>query len=704
MHIRFAISITAVALSLLSTVAYAQTAISPGALITESVNEAKLVTLAGNTPVKANAKSDRGLVSTSLPMNDLWLQLKRSPEQQAALDRYTEDLSDPDSPNYHRWLTAKEFGARFGLAQEDIVAVSTWLESHGLRVDGVAPNRTLISFSGTAGQINEAFKTTIHNLTVNGESRVSNMTDPKIPEALLPAVAGVVKLNNFMPHPLHTKPQARSFDSKQRPALTTSSGFEFLAPQDFATIYNLNPLFRAGYTGRGQTIVVLEDSNVFSIDDWTQFRKFFGLARPYGYATFKQTHPSTSAITCDDPGDNTDDFEAISDAQWASAAAPDANIVLASCANTFHFGGHIAMLNLLNGSHPPAIISISYGGSEREQGNAENSFINALYQQAAVEGVSVFVSTGDSGADNNTNDRQNDIATSGISVNGLGSTPYNVAVGGTDYQDTYLKDVGKYWNSTNTPFGGSAKSYVPEIPWNQSCASVLIADFVGFATTYGPNGLCNSSLAVQDGFLTIGAAGGGPSLIYAKPAWQNVLGNPQNGMRDLPDVSLFAAAGVWGHALVACYSAGGHPCVSGSFYYGGGTSFASPAMAGIQALVNSRTGEPAGNPAPVYYALAHGEYNSPGPAACDSSLGTGVSPACIFHDVTQGDIDVFCQGTIDCFTDGAPNGVLSVSSTQYKPAYRAHVGWDYATGLGTVNAYNLVMNWPASQSRTKSGQ
>ena len=253
--------------------------------------------------------------------------------------------------------------------------------------------------------------------------------------------------------------------------------------------------------------------------------------------------------------------------EWASAGAPSAAIELASCADTeTNFGGFIALQNLLNASGtPPAIVSISYGESESMVGAAYNAYINSLYQQAVTEGVSVFVSSGDDGA---ASSDSGSYAVNGITVSGFTSTPYNVSVGGTDFADTYEGTNSTYWNSTNAANYGSALSYVPEIPWNDSCASVLIADYHGVLPTYGSDGLCNKPAK----FLNTAAGSGGPSGCatgapdtfgvvsgtcagYAKPSWQSgLIGNPSDGVRDIPDVSLFAANGIWGHYYVVCFS------------------------------------------------------------------------------------------------------------------------------------------------------
>jgi subtilase family serine protease len=408
-----------------------------------------------------------------------------------------------------------------------------------------------------------------------------------------------------------------------------------------------------------------------------------------------------------------DDGEAILDAEYASAAAPNATIELAACDNTnTTFGGQIALQNLLNDTKtPPALVSMSYGDCESDNGAAANEAFKNMFQQAVNEGVSVFVSSGDENAASC--DADEETATHGISVSGFASTPYNVAVGGTDYADTYLKEDSTYWHSSNTSTYGSAKSYIPEIPWNDSCASELIARFEsGSSTTYGSKGFCNTSDG-EDNFLDVVGGSGGPSNCatgtasktdvtsgtckgWPKPSWQQLVGVPADKVRDIPDVSLFAANGVWGHYYVYCFSDvfnGGSSCdQSPSDWAGaGGTSFSSPIMAGLQALVDEKWGRQ-GNPNPVYYKIANAEYGSKGRASCNSSLGKDVGESCVFYDVTVGDMDVNCTGSINCYRPGGANGVLSTSNKAYDSAYAAKTGWDFTTGIGTVNAYNLVFS------------
>ena len=693
-----------------------------GALITGSVDETRLVPLPGNTRPEATPENDRGPVADGFPLPHLLLQLRRPPEQESTLEQLLDDLQDPKSPNFHKWLKPEQFGQSFGIAQQDLDAITQWLQSHGFTVNSIYPSRMLIDFSGTAGQIREEFHTEIHNLDVNGIAHIANMSDPQIPEALAPAILGIVSLHDFKPRGMH---------EMRKPVLnyTISSATQAVVPADLATIYNLNPLFAKGYSGQGQTIVVIEDTDVHSTSDWTTFRSTFGLSTYAG--TFSTTHPApqSGANNCTDPGviANTD-AEAIIDAEWASAAAPSAAIQLASCADTFTtFGGLIALQNLINADSPPALVSISYGECEAENGSSANAAYNAAYQQAVSEGTSVFVSAGDSGAADC--DDKESKATHGIGVNALASTPYNVAMGGTDFSDTYSGTNSSYWSSTNTATYGSALSYIPEIPWNDSCASLLLANhYTGSGTTYGKNGFCNSTQG--ESFLTTTAGSGGPSACatgsptstgivsgtcqgWPKPSWQSALsnyGNPNDGVRDLPDLSLFASQNeVWGHYYVICWSDtanGGAPCTGAPSGWSGfgGTSFTAPIMAGIQALVNQKTGQSQGNPNPTYYQLAASEYNLSS-SACNSSNGNGVASTCVFYDVTSGDMDVNCKsgnGSHDCYSDSATNGVLSTANTSYEPAYGTTTGWDFATGIGSVNAVNLVNNWPTPPSITSA--
>jgi len=682
-------------------------------LIRESVDENKLVTLAGNTRPETLSANDLGPVADDFAMDHMLLQLKRSAQQERTVEQFIEELHNPQSPAFHKWLTAEAFGKRFGAAESDLRTITDWLRARGFTVNFIYPSGMVIDFSGNAGQVRNAFRTSIHNLEVNGVHHIANVADPQIPQALAPAVAGVVSMHDFVPHKM-----ARARVKKSGAQYTFSyQGYTYQAvvPADLATIYDINPLFANGITGKGQTVVVIEDTDVYAprrgSSDWATFRSEFGLAQ-YTSGSLATVHPTpvSGANNCFDPGVNGDDDEAILDAEWASAAAPGAAIEVASCANSSITSGLLlAGQNLVNAPAPPTIISISYGECEAFDGASLNAATNALYQQAVAEGVSVFVSAGDEGPASC--DAGAALATHGLSISALAATQYNVAVGGTDFSDTANGTAGTYWSQTNGANYGSALSYIPEMPWNDSCANSVLAKFNGYTTVYGPSGFCSSSIAKTDGFNNVVGGSGGPSSCftgvpsisgvvsgtcqgYPKPAWQTGLaGIPNDGVRDIPDVSMFAANGLWGHYSVVCFSDpsnGGVPCTgSPSGWAGfGGTSIASPVLAGIQALVNQSAGGPQGNPNPVYYALAASNPN-------------------VFHSITQGDNDVNCGGPESCYgyvgtvsygragrlfgtTFG---GALSTSGTSFTPAYGASAPWNMATGIGSVDAYNLVMNW-----------
>jgi len=697
----------------------------PGRQIAGVIEESSRIALAGNTRPEARAKkNDRGAVPDSLALAHMQLLLRRSPVQEHALEQLIDQLHDRASPNYHHWLSASEFGQEFGLGTEDVHTVTGWLAGHGFRINAVYANRMMIDFSGTAAQVREAFKTQIHYLNVKGARHIANVSDPQIPSALAPAVTGVVSLNDFRPNKFY----------RPRPKYTFTQGTlteQAVVPADLAKIYNLNPLFTSGITGKGETIVVIEDSDVYTTADWTAFRSTFGLSS-YTSGKLTTVHPNTATShgDCVDPRVNGDDVEAILDAEWASAAAPNAAIELASCADTATtFGGLIALQNILNAPNPPPIVSISYGQCEAYNGAAANAAYYSVYQQAVAEGVSVFVAAGDENAASC--DAGQWVSFQGIAASGMATTPYNVAVGGTDFGDSYAKTNSTYWSSTNTSTYGSALSYVPEIPWNDSCASTLVAKYLGATATYGASGFCNTTTG--ENFWEVVGGSGGPSGCaygatsqqsaaavsgtcsgYPKPAWQKLVGNPNDGVRDIPDVSLFAANGVWGHYYVICYSdgeGGGLPCkgAPSNWAGAGGTSFSSPIMAGIQALVDQEHNARQGNPNPVLYALAAKEYGALGNTACNSTLGKTAASTCVFYDVTLGDNDVNCAsaqelgltdlgltylGPVDCYLSTGRMGVLSTSNAAYKPAYGATKGWDFATGIGTINAYNLVKAWP----------
>jgi subtilase family serine protease len=627
-------------------------------------------------------------------------------------------------------------GERFGVAPQDRETLQRWLASHGFTVNRVYQNGLMIDFAGTAVQIREAFHTEIHNLVLpNGEKHIANMSDPQIPAALAPAIEGIATLHDFHPKPHAIQLGPVSYNPathEWRPHFNVKNHgqtFHTVSPYDFNIIYNVLPLWKRGFTGKGVTIALVEDAtNLAHASDWSEFRNTFGL-KDFKYGNFRQIYPE-----CKDPGQNGNEIEAALDVEWASVAAPDANIELSTCGNAHGlFGLDLAILNLLD-LEPPDIISDSYGLCETITGQTEIALENREAQIATALGTTFFIAQGDTGADE-CSPVEGFTSHLGINSGDNTASAYAVDVGGTDFMAQYNQDVNgvpvsDYWSAKNNPqTKASALSYIPEIPWNDGCTSELIysdplAAGGTYTQSYGPSGFCNTKLGREFKFSVGGS--GGPSTCFTgvpqirgvvggtcqgnpKPVWQTgVPGIPNDGERDQPDLSLFAADGVWGSFLVECMSdakEGGAPCTAKNdalLEGGGGTSFASPAMAGIQALINQKYGKQ-GNANYVYYVLAANQFNTQGAKACNASQTTGglPAPACIFNDVTAGDMDIPCAqnwpGTsYDCFGNGAKIiGELSTSTSSSEPAYPATVGYDLATGLGSVNATNLFDAWPS---------
>ena len=666
--------------------------------------------LSGDAPLWRHAVEDRGALAPDAVLEHVQLALRRPAALQERLDALTAAQQDPASPEFHKWLTPKQFAAEFAPAASEVALATRWLARNGLAADEVAANRMSVGFSGTAAQIARAFGAELHDVVrADGAHRVANVAAPTIPTELAGIVGGVT-LSNFFPHASLRQVGVVRRDGRSgrvevtRPApgytLSTEGGTDYaVTPQDLATIYDFNPArngaagLGAPLTGAGAKVIVAEQTDIRPAD-WYAFRAAFGLS---GYAgSLQLVHPGG----CADPGFTADEGEAALDGEWAAAAAPGAIIVEASCAGTAAtFGVMTTLQNLVASGPTGAVISVSYGGCESGNGAAFQAMWAQLMQQAAAEGISVFVSAGDNLVAGCDDDDTATRATGGLAVNGLASTPFATAVGGTDFSDTADGANARYWSAANASGGGSALSYIPEIPWNESCASSVITSYLGARDAMS---FCNER---DDGLLDVVGGSGGRSIVYAKPSWQatSIPGVSNDGVRGVPDVSMFASSGIWSHFLLFCMSdenQGGAPCLYTDdddlqANAAGGTSFAAPVMAGIEALVVQRKGAAQGNAAPRLYALAQAEFSSAATlAACNSSVGPTRSRACVFRPVTRGDSAAPCvRGSANCFTNGESIrriGVLSTSARTETDAYPAGPGWSFATGLGSVDVTNLL--------------
>jgi subtilase family serine protease len=671
--------------------------------VLQAVSNERRITLKGNVHPLARAEFDRGAVVESQPITRMLLLLKRGDEQEAALRQYLDSQQDKSSPNYHAWLTPEEFGANYGPAEADVLAVTDWLTNQGFTVEKVYSGKTVIECSGTAGGVRNAFGTAIRNFEIGGKTYQANASDPQIPAALAPVIAGIVSLNNFpRQSQVRIVGQARKVAGKPglEPLLTFpfpggNGSFYGMGPGDFATIYNTAPLLSGNpkIDGTGQTIAIVGETNI-DVKDVQDFRTMFGLP-----ANFDATNV---ILNGEDPGITSqgEEGEADLDVEWSGAVAPGATVEFVVSASTPASAG-IDLSGLYIVEHNLAgVMSESYGGCESGLGSAGNAFYNSLWQQAAAQGITVMVSSGDNGSAGCDDFNSATAASQGLAVNGLASTPYNIAVGGTDFDQ--VNKWSSFWSATNSPTGTSALGYIPEIPWNQSCAQI---------------GLSGCGANAPGGSLNIVAGSGGPSSTYGKPTWQmGLAGMPNDSHRDLPDVSLFASPGFDGTGYIYCQSdqtiTGAAMCDisnvnNGGLDFGivGGTSVSSPAFAGIMALVNQyeasqgRTNRQ-GNANNVLYALA-----KKAGASCTSTVGE--AGTCIFNDVTKGDSvlpnggvgvgtnSVPCQGgTANCSSNVASQtGVLVKPDSPTTEAWTAGAGYDMATGLGSVNAKNLATQW-----------
>jgi hypothetical protein len=780
--LRFATAIAAGAL--FSCAAFAMQDAAPSPRIVDRIDEGRLVALTGNTIPMARAQYDRGPVSPDLEMGDLVLVLQRSPELQAAFDKFIASQSEPGSPNYRHWLEPQEVGERFGTAESDIDVIEGWLRGHGFTVDRVSSDRMAIHFSGSAAQVESAFHTQIHNLDVRGHKHIANMSDPQIPAALAAVVSGIKALHDFHPHPLHRLGGQVVFDKKlsrwRRVETETDAGgkpgartarplfgindpnaglLEDVTPYDFATIYNVLPAWNEGIDGAGQTIAIAGTSEIDS-DDLTTFRSAFGLPAVPSFQQIvaNDINPGECAAAPNDYCGVDDQIENSLDAEWSGAIAKGAKLVLvvsgensAGTIDTIYTSADYVI------EHKTAnILNVSYGLCELFEGTAGSRSYNALWETAQSEGIAVFVAAGDSGSascDEGGDDGGEDVpyvAEYGLSVSAIASTPYNVAVGGTDFNwcdpiTTSNCTGAPYWNSSNNPTTkANAARYIPEVPWNATCISTVGIQYMqywasqlydigygnfpindaeqscNFAASpdvdevVGENADVNLAAFVD----TVGGGGGESNCVinsttstteeptplsckggWGRPAWQNGF---TSAGRTIPDVSFFASSGFLGSAYLICESPGNAACSYSdtsepTAQEVGGTSVASPTMAGVMALINQKIGGPWGGSVNVntelYGLAARQDY-----AAC-SAESVSTSSGCYFNDIdTQSIIQPCNAGLLNSpFGANSPSCqvIHSGDNVGTLEGYSASRGYDAASGLGSLNVYNVVHAWPA---------
>jgi uncharacterized membrane protein len=528
--------------------------------VLQPVDDTLRVRLARHVHPLAKPENLVGTVPPSQPMERMVLVLRPDTVQEEALQELIRAQHDPASVYYHQWLTPQAFGERFGASANDVAQVAGWLETEGLNVEGVTASRRAIVFSGTAGQVENAFHTEMRRYSVQGQIHYANATDPEIPQALAGVVRGIVSLHDFRSAPAHTP----------APAYTLSNSVTLLMPKDWDTIYDVGPLYSQGLDGSGQTIAVIGRTDV-ALSDVRTFRSNAGLPA---------RDPQITMVNGVDPGwpDCADEVESALDVEWAGAIAKSATVNFVTAKSGATDGVVLAAQYAVENDVAP-IVSVSYLSCEAAYHDGGQSLWGSLWSQAAAQGQSVLVASGDTGAAGCDSSSET-TATLGKAVNAICSTPNSTCVGGTEFSDTATP--GAYWAAANGTGLASALSYIPEVAWNETAS-------IG----------------------TLTATGGGISAVYAKPSWQSAPGVLAGAMRYVPDIS--ASAGLHDAYVIE---------IQGGAYYVGGTSAATPSLASVMALVLQNSGSGSlGNVNPALYTLATQQFAG-GPA--------------VFHDITSG--------------------------------------------------------------------
>jgi subtilase family serine protease len=651
-----------VACALAATVLSAQT---PTPRIQAEISSSSATVLPGSQHPLAKAEYDSGRMPASTRMNGISLYFSRSAAQQADLEALIAMQQTPGSPQFHQWLTPDQFAARFGMAQSDLDLVETWLQQQGFSIDSVARSRNVIRFSGSAGQVEQAFQTQMHYYTVAGAKHFAPSTALTLPSALVSVVSAVRNLDDFRPRPMIVTSQK----GRANPSFTSSvSGSVFFAPGDVKVAYDMNPLIGAGTNGTGQTIAVMGQSSIVT-SDIESFESAAGLTvkDPTQVIVPGSGSPQTFAG---------DEGESDLDLEWSGGIAPGAQIYFVYTGSDSSFGVFDSLQYAID-EKIGNIISVSYGICEPElQGSAA---LETVLQQAATQGQSVVAAAGDSGSTAcyagvpTTQNQLPPLTTQEqLAVSYPASSQYVTGVGGTEI--TTADDASTnstYWEGqASTDEITSLKTYIPEVVWNDDTA------------------------AIAAGSTSLSAGGGGVSTLYTtKPTWQTgVPGIPSDSKRDVPDVSFYASPDLPGYlfctsdtsdwvpasagaaAQAASCNSGFRDASTQDLTIAGGTSFATPVFAGMVAILNQEKGYTAGQGLlnPTLYTLA----------ANSTSYASG------FHDVTT--------GNNACPSSLGANYCSGAAETDYP----AGAGYDLATGLGSIDLANLsaATGWPAAST------
>jgi subtilase family serine protease len=608
--------------------------------ITQNIGDTEPVMLSAPHPL-ARAEFDQGRVEGSMKIDHAAIVFKLSSAQQADLDKLLAEQQDPRSANYRKWLTPEQYAARFGMSDADLAKVSAWLTSQGLTVSRFSRGRTQVFFSGTAAQVESALRTQFNRYLVNGEIHFANATEISVPAALSGTVLSFRGLDDFRPRPRVHVAQPR-FTSHV-------TGNHFVAPGDFATIYNVQPLYDAGLDGTGVKIAVVGQSLIAANNSTTDLDAFRAAAvLPKKDPTFVQVGGGTPKILS-----SGDQVESILDLEWSGAVAKNADIIFVFASPN---GGAFDAITFAIDNNLAPVISSSYGICEAQFGSGLAAF-RASVQQGNVQGQTLIGPAGDSGAAD-CESQTATTATHGLAVDVPAAIPEVTGVGGSEFTgdaagavtgtapNTNAGPTG-FWSGTTgaTDTISSALSYIPEMAWNDTTAGSRFS-----------------------------ATGGGVSTTFTKPSFQTSL-TPHDGQRDVPDIALNASPNHDPTMICAQGSCvNGFRDASGSLNVVGGTSVGAPTFAAIVAILNQATQSPIGlgNINPTLYTLA-------------------ASTPSAFHDITTGNNMVTC-------TSGTPTTGPAVArcptTAPFVIGFSAGTGYDLVTGLGSIDANVLVTSWP----------
>jgi hypothetical protein len=454
----------------------------------------------------------------SFEMKSMLFAFKLQNEQE--LKQLLEDQQDPNSPQYHQWITPEEFGRRFGAPEEKYQAVVDWLRHEGFSITHQYPNRLSIYFDGTASQVEKAFGVAVGIYEMENKRYYSNDRLPVVPQEFQDVAMDVLNLDSF---------------PKDRPAFRSGSRLS-MGPSDMWTAYNFFGLLGSGINGGGQTIAIVARTD-FNISDVQIFRSTFGLLPNSPQKVFVSANPGNL-------GGN-EEGEVLLDTEWSGAMAPNATIKVVISPDITTSIDYI--VNNLTSAH---VMSISFGFSELQRGSSARAHVINIFSQAASEGQTVLVSSGDQGAQQPIPGSLN---SDGQDINYLCASPHVVCVGGTNLNPSFDSN-------------GNATGYGGETAWSGS--------------------------------------GGGKSSFVFKPSYQFGLGVPNDGARDVPDVA--AIANTPGALINQSDNGGLIPM--------GGTSLSAPLWAGVFALVNQAgTGNGVGWANPRIYEMGRNEFSG-GPA------------------------------------------------------------------------------------------